>query len=119
MPATTTKGFPYPVGSDPLADTDVRIKDLADFLEANNGRIKWGLATIDIVTVNVAATLAVVFPTAYPVGVTPVVVAICRGATGTSARFVQVTSESNTGFTLVGVNAANNADMAIGWVAIG
>jgi hypothetical protein len=69
--------------------------------------------------VNVAATLAVVFPSAYPVGVTPVVIAILRGASGTSARFIQVSGETNTGFNVIGVNTQNNTDMAIGWVAIG
>jgi hypothetical protein len=35
MPSTTASGFPYPVGSDELADTDLHIKALADFLQAS------------------------------------------------------------------------------------
>lgn len=35
MPSATANGFPYPIGSDQLADTDTHIKALADFLQAN------------------------------------------------------------------------------------
>lgn len=35
MPSATASGYPYPVGSDDLADTDLHIKALADFLQAS------------------------------------------------------------------------------------
>jgi hypothetical protein len=120
MPSATAKGFPYPVGAvDAIADSDLAIQALAEFLDANNGRFKWGQGTIDIVTVNVAVSLAVLVPAAYPVGVTPAVFAWSRGGSGTGARFVQVSSEANTGFTVIGLNTANNSDITFGWVALG
>lgn len=47
MPSTTASGYPYPLGSDDLADTDLRIKALADFLEAsaNSVRTAWAAVT--------------------------------------------------------------------------
>lgn len=41
MPSATASGFPYPVGSDDMADTDLFIKALADFLEARAGNVPW------------------------------------------------------------------------------
>lgn len=37
MPSATASGFPFPVGSDDMADTDLYIKALADFLEGRIG----------------------------------------------------------------------------------
>lgn len=34
MPSATSHGYPYPLGSDDLADTDLHIKALADFLQS-------------------------------------------------------------------------------------
>lgn len=117
MPSSTTKGFPYPVGSDPLADTDVAIKALADFLEANNFRIKVGTALVDIVTTNVTASLAVLFASAFPVGVTPTVILTVRSNTAPNTRFATVSGETNTGFSITAINTLSNSDVSVAWVA--
>lgn len=59
MPAATTHGFPYPAGGDKMADTDIRVKELADFLEA-----KWG-APISPPRCELVASAATPLATAY------------------------------------------------------
>lgn len=52
MPSATASGFPYPVGSDEMADTDLYIKALADFLETYIGRTAWTAVTFQNSWVN-------------------------------------------------------------------
>lgn len=114
---TTTRGFHWPDPTAKLGDTDLAIKSLAEDVDAN-GLIKKGTDTVDIITVNVVASTAVLFATAYPVGVTPVVV--LTAVTGNpDSRRVTVTGVSRTGFTLNGFNSASNADITVAWLAVG
>lgn len=114
---TTTRGFRYPDGSAKVGDTDIHIHNLASDVDSN-GLIKKGTDVVDIVTVNVVATTAILFATPYPVGVTPIVV--LTGVTGNpDSRRVTVTAVSRTGFSINGFNSASNADITVNWIAVG
>lgn len=118
MPDVTTRGFPYAEDDDPVKTYPGTSEDLADFLEARVGLVQKGNTTIDIVTINVVASVVVTFATPFPVGVTPIIVATAR-TTNPQARFCSINSASNTGFTLYGLNSASNADFDAQWIAIG
>lgn len=118
MSDVTTRGFPFAEDGDPVKTYPGTSEDLADFLEARVGLVQKGASIVDIVTVNVVASLAVVFATPFPAGVTPNVVA--TPVTGQpQARFCSVSGISNTGFTLNALNSVTNADLTCQWLAIG
>lgn len=59
MPTTTTNGAPYPLGTDPLGETDLRIKALAEFVDDRlNTRAKVYAGAAQTLTTGVAAVVA-------------------------------------------------------------
>lgn len=92
-------------------------KDLLNsVVDAANARVQAGLATPNIVTQSVPASLAVVFPVAYAAA--PVVVATPH--TGSpSTRWASVASITATGFTLTTFNGASAGDVTCSWIAVG
>jgi len=61
MPATTPTRFPYPLGTDPVADGDDAIKALAQAIP----QIQSGTATIPAGAVDGVALVTVTFPRAF------------------------------------------------------
>lgn len=120
MPATTTRGFPYPVGTDRVMDGDDAIRSLAEFTDTRVGLTQKGQVSIPVTAANTTASIAVTFPVAFPAGVTPVVTASI-GATshgpGSISTWISA-GTSNTGFTLNGQRTAATA-IPMNWQAIG
>lgn len=123
--ATTARGFHYPSGSDKVGDTDLKIKDLADDVDARVGLVQSGVSAFASgPAVGTHRLLAVVFAKPYPVGVTPDIVVCVRAnaTTGPHQQFASVdtvTAASNTGFTIRAVNTLNTNAMSVAWMARG
>lgn len=63
MPATTSKGYPYPLGTDRVMDGDDAIKNLAQFADTNVGIHASGIATLPAPSaLNTPVSLAVTLP---------------------------------------------------------
>lgn len=119
MPSATTKGFPYPIGSDDLADTDLRIKALADFLEARVGVFQSGQAVSASLAAGAGGDVTVTFGTAF--GATPNVVACAQVNGSDSSLFpVMVKTISTTGCVIRVKNGSGGATtVPVQWMARG
>jgi hypothetical protein len=62
MPANTPKGYPYPLGTDPVADGDDAIKNLANKVDAALPARTWVSTASVPVTASTVGTLNVTFP---------------------------------------------------------
>lgn len=65
MPATTAKGFPYPIGTDKIRTLITTFKALTDKLNADVGVVRSGSAVVNTVTGS-SVTLAVNFSSPLP-----------------------------------------------------
>jgi len=117
MATTTTRGYPKPEPADPIKDGATTVAALADSIESKVKQLQSGTVTLDIITVGVAASVTVNFPTPFPAGVTPQCFA--GPITSQSTRQVWVTGRTNTSITIAGINTATNADIVIDWFARG
>lgn len=63
--ATTTKGYPYPLGTDRLMDGDNVIQALAEAVDDSLGKALAGKAAVNAATAGTIASLAVTFPVGY------------------------------------------------------
>jgi hypothetical protein len=63
MPANTPKGYPYPLGTDPVADGDDAIKNLAQKVDTAIGVFATGSVNVQTAGTNPSnGSIAVVFP---------------------------------------------------------
>lgn len=115
----TAKGYPYPDPGDPVANTDLAIKALAQFLEANGFKaMAAGVANANFAASAVGTTGAV----AFPVGrfTAPPVVAIGL-LTGTSLYFHVMSAVSAASFTCA-VRRSDGTSItgavSVHWVAV-
>lgn len=120
---TTAKGYPYPEPTDPLANTDLAIKALAQFLEDKNVRaIHAGSKVVNVPAGATSAGSAT--PFVFPAGkfsAIPIVVAVVQG---TSSYHVAVgaTSAAQVDFTVRHIDAsaagAGGINVTVWFVAI-
>lgn len=80
MPATTPKGYPYPLGTDRLTDGDDAIHSLATAVDTKLGAAASGAVNVPVAIGQASASVVVTFP-AGRFSVAPVVVA---GSSGTN-----------------------------------
>lgn len=119
---TTAKGYPYPDPGDSVANTDLAIKALADFL--NNNGFKAMHAGSQVVTVpNGATSAGSAAPLVFPAGkfsAIPIVVAVVQG---TSSYHVAVgaTTAAQVSFTVRHIDAtaaAGAQNVTVWFVAV-
>jgi|SRR6185369_543 len=115
MPATTPKGFPYPLGTDRLADGDDAIHSLATAVDTKLGVAAAGNAAVNVTTGGTASTLAVTFPVGLFTAA-PVCVCTYQLAATTNAA-VSAQSPTTTGFTISAVRATAGT-MNVFWFAV-
>ena len=119
---STTRGYRYPDGSGKVADGDLAIKALADDVEAKVLLVQSGTHTFASgPAAGKQRTQAIVFPTPYPVGVTPEVFCNPRptSTTGPDKLSAGPDAVSNTGFTIRCVNTLNTNAVGVNWFARG
>lgn len=116
MPATTPKGYPYPLGTDRLMDGDDAIHNLAQALDDNVGRVAAGQVTVNITTLNTPASTAVTFPVGR-FNASPFAVAQYNGTL--SNRQGQAQGMTATGCVIWAWQSAGTVGAAlIGWIAV-
>jgi hypothetical protein len=119
MPANTTHGYPYPVGTDRVADGDDAIKALA---EAIDPRLGFGLAAGSVALPITAASTPVSVSVTFPVGrfsVAPYVVAsnISNGVLQLAPP--SCTGTTTSGTTVQGARTSGSSPYSVSWIALG
>lgn len=114
----TARGFPYPEGTDPVSQGAAAIKKLAEALQANVGRMRFGSVVVPVPSpASNFASVKVTFPadsfTAAPrVFVTPQTSGYISGA-------YQVTATGFTAFHRQFTNTAATTAVTTMWLAVG
>lgn len=119
MSANTTRGWPYPVGTDRVADGDDAIRALAEKADARVGYgACGGSVVLPITAVNTTATVAVTFP----VGMFPSnpVVQLTNNVAGAPQQVTppSVGSLNAAGMSIFGQRTAGSAAYTVQWLAI-
>lgn len=115
MPANTPLGYPYPLGTDRLADGDDAIHALATAVEQKAGVFAGGLISVNVTTGGSASSAAVTFPVGRfttPPNVTVTHTLAASGTVGASAQSVTAA-----GFSVSAVRGTAGA-MSVYWIAI-
>jgi len=115
MPANTPKGFPYPLGTDRLADGDDAIHNLATAVDTKVGVAAAGIAAVNVTTGGTAATLAVTFPVGLFTAAPIVLCTYTLAATSNAACSAQ--SPTTTGFQCSAVRATSGV-INVNWHAV-
>jgi hypothetical protein len=115
-PSNTPHGYPYPLGSDRLADGDDAMRNLATAIDTRLGVVAGGVVTIPVVAAGTNYNVVVTYPvgrfTALPhVSVTPV------GIQANSLR-ASIRDPLTTGCTIVGSRDNGTATFPVQWMAV-
>lgn len=119
MPANTPRGYPYPLGTDRVADGDDAIHNLALAIDAQLGKTVVGSPTIVGSPVGALATVVVTFPVGFFTA-TPFVVCTPQAGTGAGpgSTILNIQVLSNTGMTVSSYRVAGSAsDTKISYIA--
>lgn len=119
MPANTAKGFPYPLGTDRLADGDDAIHNLATAVDTLVGVVAAGSATSGVPSaLNTPVSTAVTFPVGRFTAPPQVAVTISGSAVNAFAP-LGASGVSATGFTLwYSKSSGGLAAIPVSWIAI-
>jgi hypothetical protein len=118
--ALNTKGYPYPLGTDPISSGDDIIKSLADAVAAKQGtQVVTGQTAPIALTSAVSANLGVTFPVSIFTNV-PRVTAGVSGATTKVYAIAQGITAGGFTATIVsnGGVAQSNPGVTVDWIAI-
>lgn len=122
MPSTSN-GYRYPAGTDPVAGTATAIQNLANDVDTRNGSSAGGSGTIVHNSV-IAATLTVTFPAGRFVAAPPVTIISPKDSGGGPPWSALVvcwcTGQTNTGMTLNSRSisgSAITANILVAWFA--
>lgn len=121
MVGTTSKGFPYPTSTDPVAAGAAAIEALARSVDTNVGRLAAGLATIAMVAPYGTVTMVHVNFPAGRFTAPPVIVTNPAGANPANAQSSVLTGSITTaGFDVYGSRSAGGATTAlvVNWQAV-
>jgi hypothetical protein len=113
--ANTPKGYPYPVGTDRVADGDNVIQALAEKVDGSLGLAAGGLVTITPSGAGAATPIAVTFP-AGRFTVAPWMVSNMSAGSNTD-RQTGVTGVTTTGATIT-LTSATAAAVPVYWIAL-
>lgn len=119
MPATTPKGFPYPLGTDRVTDGDDAIHNLATAVDTTVGVMAAGTMTTAVPTaLNTPVSTALTFP-AGRFNATPQVMASLSGSAVNAFAPLGVTGVSPTGCVIwYSKSSGGLAAVNVLWMAI-
>ena len=119
MPATTPRGYPYPLGSDRVMDGDDSIHDLATAIDTRLGAMAAGAGVLPAPgALNVPTSLAITFP-AGRFTVAPIVVATFQGTGPQLFTPISYAGTSASGCTLYAARTSGAlTTIPIAWLAI-
>lgn len=118
MPATTARGYPYPLGTDRVADGDDSIRALAEKVDTALGAMAAGTASINHVSTGFASTTIT-----FPVGrFTAPPTSVLVQAFGTSVGGVLEGSGTSSGISATGCTvgwyrSSGTGTMTVTWQA--
>ena len=121
MPATTPKGYPYPLGTDRVTDGDDSIHNLATAVETLLGVAASGSVVVTVATGTASGSIAVTFPAGrFPAA--PMGFACCHGAP--VSYYGATGPPATTGMTVYaikrdGANVSSPTSLTVSWLAIG
>lgn len=116
MSPTTPHGYPYPLGTDRLADGDDVMRDLAQAIDTRLGVYAAGVVTPPIVAAGANANVAVTFPVGrFPA--TPAVLATPRATNPNNVR-ATAAGATATGVTIYGGRDSGTAVFDVMWLAV-
>lgn len=120
MPATTTKGYPYPLGTDRLMDGDDAIHNLADAVNTKAGTLAGGVLTVPVTVNATNYQVAVTFPVGRFVNPPRVVCSTLGTAPANTACCVYQNSlPTATGCVITGVrNSGGGTPFDVHWIAV-
>lgn len=115
MPSTS-RGYPYPADTDPIAAGAAAIAAIAQKVNDELGLARRGSGTVTAMpAAGTAKTITVNFTTPFPAGITPHVV-----VSGTAAnRDVYSSAFTNTGFDVTAVNSTGTGNVGFTYIALG
>ena len=117
MPANTTKGYPYPLGTDRIMDGDDAIKNLAQAMDTKSGISAAGTVTIPFTAATTATSVTVTFPVGrFTVAPSPVVTAQITAPQNVTVS-VAGGSVTTTGMTVWGYRYSGNSQIGVFWIA--
>lgn len=118
MPAATTKGYPYPVGTDRVMDGDDAIKNLAQKVDDNlKAGIASGVATAAMNGTTDGTPLGVTLPAGRFTVAPNVVVCVSAGGAGLWATN---SGPTTTSFSIVlHTRSADSSSWPVTWIAVG
>jgi len=115
MPGTTASGYPYPLGTEPIAQGDDTIHSLADKIETNLRATAAGTVTITTVA-NTYTTVAVTFPAGRFTVAPTVIVSFTTNAFNSTMLGCAATSITTSGCN-VGALRTSAASTVVAWFA--
>lgn len=114
MPGTTSKGFPYPLGTEPVADGDDAIKNLAQSVDSKVGVLASGLASV-VLSSQIQNSITVTFPAGRFVAAPNVV------ATSESGNYVAMSTSPTTTNVLIWASSktgvSSSGTVPVRWIA--
>lgn len=119
MPGATSHGYPYPLGTDRVADGDNAIHDLAQKVNDQLGAMASGLANVTITAIDTVANVSVTLPVGRFLSAPQVVATSFGGTTpGYASTTYSISSASATGFTLNAYRRAGGTGaQQVAWIA--
>lgn len=118
MPANTTRGWPYPLGTDRVMDGDDAIRAIAEKLDAVLGYgLCGGTVVLPITAANTPASVTVTFPVGR-FATSPFVLVTSYVGGNASAITSYANTLSATGVNIVGVRDSGAAGWTVHWAAL-
>jgi hypothetical protein len=126
MPANTTRaGLPYPIGTDPVADGDDAIKNLAERLDGTSGTVPsvpYAIAAGTTPGPSFSNVATSTFAVTFPVGrftQRPIISASVTNAAPSNIYALRLTGITTGGFTVNATFAAPaTASVTVDWLAV-
>jgi hypothetical protein len=115
--ATTPKGYPYPVGTDPMSDGDLVLNQLATGIDTRLGALASGSVTFTRFASTNPDAATVTLPVGRFLAGVPVHTQASAVSTGPSSCRVGTNPVSNTSFTLLAWRESGTGDLTVMWVA--
>lgn len=113
---TTTLGYPYPDGTDPMADIATAVQALAQAVDDKLGLLQSGTKNVNAVNVATDYSVTVTFPTAFP-SIPHVVACISNKLNPASYEPPLISSVTAADFVLTVRRSAGSASVDVDWIA--
>ena len=116
MPSTTSKGLPYPLGTDRVMDGDDQIRKLAQGVQ---NYVQSGTLAIPITAADTATNATLVFPVAYAAPPNVTATANTGPPSGNAYQAVWIGATTAADVVINAKRAGASAGFTVTWIAVG